>query len=92
MSRGTREVTGVRRVPLSFQVVDHEINASTHVVEFQGELDLYTAPGFGERLHEVIDAGKSQVVVDLSRAPFIDSTGLVVLVADSSGSEAEVAP
>lgn len=65
---------------MNFHIHDEEINAETHVIELGGEVDLYTAPEFKERMVQVIDGGKKQVVVDLSKATFIDSTTLGVLV------------
>jgi anti-sigma B factor antagonist len=65
---------------VNFQISDQEIDADTHVIELGGEIDLYTAPEFKERMAEIIDEGKTRVVVDLSQATFIDSTTLGVLV------------
>ena len=65
---------------MNFHVADQEIDADTHVIELGGEVDLYTAPEFKERMVKVIDGGKKRVVVDLSKATFIDSTTLGVLV------------
>jgi anti-sigma B factor antagonist len=65
---------------LNFQLSDHEVDSETHVIELGGEIDLYTAPEFKERMAEIIDEGKTRVVVDLSDATFIDSTTLGVLV------------
>ena len=65
---------------MNFHIEDHEIDAATHVIELGGEVDLYTAPEFKERMVQVIEQGKKQVVVDLSKATFIDSTTLGVLV------------
>jgi len=65
---------------LNFHVADQEIDADTHVIELGGEVDLYTAPEFKERMVKIIDGGKKRVVVDLSKATFIDSTTLGVLV------------
>jgi anti-sigma B factor antagonist len=65
---------------LNFQLSDHEVDSETHVIELGGEIDLYTAPEFKERMAEIIDEGKTRVVVDLSQATFIDSTTLGVLV------------
>ena len=50
------------------------------MIELGGEVDLYTAPEFKERMVELIEYGKKQIVVDLSKATFIDSTTLGVLV------------
>ncbi len=65
---------------MNFHIKDEEIDAQTHVISLGGEIDLYTAPEFKERLVELIDAGKNHIVVDLSEATFIDSTTLGVLV------------
>jgi anti-sigma B factor antagonist len=65
---------------VNFQINDEEIDSTTHVIELGGEVDLYTAPEFKERLVELIESGKKQIVVDLSQATFIDSTTLGVLV------------
>jgi anti-sigma B factor antagonist len=65
---------------VNFHIDDESIDAETHVIELGGEVDLYTAPEFKERLVEVIEDGKKQLVVDLSKATFIDSTTLGVLV------------
>ncbi len=65
---------------MNFHINDEEIDAETHVIELGGEVDLYTAPEFKERMVKVIEEGKKRVVVDLSEATFIDSTTLGVLV------------
>jgi anti-sigma B factor antagonist len=71
---------GGREGTVNFQIKDEEVNAETHVIELGGEVDLYTAPEFKERLVQLIEDGKKQLVVDLSDATFIDSTTLGVLV------------
>jgi anti-sigma B factor antagonist len=65
---------------VNFHIEDQEIDADTHVIELGGEIDLYTAPEFKERMIQLIDAGKKRIVVDLTKATFIDSTTLGVLV------------
>jgi anti-sigma B factor antagonist len=65
---------------VNFQIKDQEIDGQTHVIELGGEVDLYTAPEFKERMVELIESGKKRIVVDLSDATFIDSTTLGVLV------------
>lgn len=65
---------------MNFHIADEQIDDQTHVIELGGEIDLYTAPEFKERMVELIDAGKKHIVVDLSTATFIDSTTLGVLV------------
>jgi len=67
-------------VTIDFRISDREIDSRTHLVELGGEVDLYTAPEFKERLSGVIESGKQRLVVDLSQTTFIDSTTLGVLV------------
>lgn len=50
------------------------------VLEVGGEVDVYTAPRLRERLVEMVDEGARDVIVDLGRVEFLDSTGLGVLV------------
>jgi anti-sigma B factor antagonist len=65
---------------VNFHIKDEEVDAETQVIELAGEIDLYTAPEFKERMVELIEDGKKRIVVDLSEATFIDSTTLGVLV------------
>src|SRR5437763_16964954 len=51
------------------------------VLAVRGEVDVYTAPRFRERLIELVSEGKHKIVIDLEGADFLDSTGLGVLVA-----------
>jgi len=50
------------------------------VLSVRGEVDVYTAPRFRERLIELVSEGKHRIVVDLEGVDFLDSTGLGVLV------------
>ncbi len=50
------------------------------VIEVGGEIDVYTAPKLRERIIELVDEGQYNLVVDLEKVEFLDSTGLGVLV------------
>jgi anti-sigma B factor antagonist len=50
------------------------------VLEVAGEIDVYTAPKLREKLIELVNEGSYQLVVDLEKVDFLDSTGLGVLV------------
>lgn len=54
--------------------------AGRRVLDVGGEIDVYTAPQLRERLVALVEDGARQIVVDLSRVEFLDSTGLGVLV------------
>jgi len=49
-------------------------------VSLVGELDLATVPTLDACLAELREAGFRQLIVDLSRLEFIDSTGLQLLL------------
>jgi anti-sigma B factor antagonist len=46
----------------------------------QGEIDMYTAPRLRELLIDLVSKGSYQLVVNLDKVGFLDSTGLGVLV------------
>ena len=50
------------------------------VVHVAGEIDVYTAPLLREVLDKQIAEGRTDLVVDLEKVTFMDSTGLGVLV------------
>ena len=50
------------------------------VLSVRGEVDVYTAPKFRERLIQLVSDGKHRIIVDLEGVDFLDSTGLGVLV------------
>jgi anti-sigma B factor antagonist len=53
---------------------------SVTVVHVEGEIDVYTAPLLREVLDKQVAAGRTDLVVDLEKVTFMDSTGLGVLV------------
>ena len=50
------------------------------LVRLQGRLDAASAPGLLARLNRAISEERTLFVIDLAEVPFIDSTGLGVLV------------
>ena len=66
---------------IDFEVSEQQIDGRTHVVAVRGEIDLFTAPEFKQRIAAAIDAGRSRIVVDLAQTTFIDSSSLGVLIA-----------
>ena len=65
---------------IAFGIEDRTIDDSTHVVAVTGEIDLFTAPEFKQRVSAPIDAGATHVIVDLTATTFIDSSSLGVLI------------
>jgi anti-sigma B factor antagonist len=50
------------------------------VVDVGGEIDIYTAPRLRELLIDLASKGSYQLVVNMEKVEFLDSTGLGVLV------------
>jgi anti-sigma B factor antagonist len=77
-SPGTSQASRLDAVPFA---VDHrEVDGDIGLVTVEGELDLSSAPNLKWALADTLGAGVRQIVVDLSRVTFIDSTALGVLV------------
>ncbi len=63
--------------------VDIEISETgpLAVVAPRGELDLAVADRLRRTLTDLVDRGKSRIVIDLAAVPYLDSSGLGALVA-----------
>lgn len=55
--------------------------AGRAVLTVAGDLDVQSAPQLRDRISELLDAGSTELVVDLRPAEFIDSSGLSAMVA-----------
>ena len=58
----------------------HYATDGIEVIDVQGEIDMYTAPRLRELLIDLVSKGHYQLVVNLDKVGFLDSTGLGVLV------------
>jgi anti-sigma B factor antagonist len=58
----------------------HHARDGIEVIDVQGEIDMYTAPRLRELLIDLVSKGSYQLVVNLDKVGFLDSTGLGVLV------------
>jgi anti-sigma B factor antagonist len=65
---------------IDFEIVDRKVDDDTHVIAVSGEIDLFTAPEFKQRVMAPIAAGVEHVIVDLTETAFIDSSSLGVLI------------
>ena len=58
----------------------HHAKDGIEVIDIRGEIDIYTAPRLRELLIDLVSKGSCQLVVNLDKVGFLDSTGLGVLV------------
>ncbi len=50
------------------------------LIVLSGEVDVYSAPKLREAIKGLVDQGRNNIIVDLEKVDFLDSTGLGVLV------------
>jgi anti-sigma B factor antagonist len=58
----------------------HHAQDGIEVIDVHGEIDMYTAPRLRELLIDLVSKASYQLVVNLDKVGFLDSTGLGVLV------------
>ncbi len=63
-----------------FAVESSTVDDAVALITLRGEVDIYTAPRFKERLLAALDDGARGLVIDLSGVTFIDSTALGVMI------------
>ena len=82
----------------AFTITEDAGNDGVHVIRVGGYVDFDAAPHLKRFVGERIEQGRRKVVIDLSGAGFIDSTGIGVLVGalkklrETGGSLAVVCP
>jgi anti-anti-sigma factor len=53
---------------------------SSNIFTPEGAIDLHVSPEMRTSLRAIIDEKPKRLVVDLSRVPFVDSSGIAVLI------------
>ena len=65
---------------MNLEVHTRRIDTHTAIVEFAGEMDVYTTPKAKAAMLELLEQGYNHLVVNLQRTDYLDSTALGVLV------------
>ena len=65
---------------MSFKIHTHSGDDGVPVIKLEGEVDVYTAPQLKQQIIAVLEAGSRQIVVDLSKVDYLDSTALGVMI------------
>jgi anti-sigma B factor antagonist len=61
-------------------ITDGPLDATTHVIQPHGDVDLATAPNLKATLDAAIDTGARYVLMDFGDVGFVDSRGIDVLL------------
>jgi anti-sigma B factor antagonist len=67
----------VSEPPITIAITDH---GEWRVLHVHGELDVETAPILRNACSDAVSEGHGSLIIDLSDVPFIDSSGLSVLI------------
>lgn len=65
---------------MEFAVSHHREDQGDVVVDVAGEIDALNVPKLWDVLEPLIEGGDGNLVIDLSRVGFIDSTGIGVVI------------
>jgi anti-sigma B factor antagonist len=57
-----------------------EAQGDTYIVDLNGEIDVYTSPKVKDAIGDLIDKGHYNLIINLEKVRYIDSTGLGVLI------------
>jgi anti-sigma B factor antagonist len=63
-----------------FDVVEAPLEPSGSIVALRGDIDLATAPGLRQRLHTLVEAGTTRLLLDLRGVTFMDSVALATVL------------
>ena len=69
-------LNGRKRFPSHSGVAQHRPN----VLPLEGDIDLHVSPAVTESLNAMIKKKPERIVIDLSRATYIDSAGVAALI------------
>ena len=65
---------------MDIKVNVRESEGDAYVVDLTGEIDVYTSPKVKDAITELIDQEHYNLVINLEKVRYIDSTGLGVLI------------
>ena len=59
-------------------------NNDVVIMDINGEIDLYNAPDIKENIKNQMESGKTNIVINLDKVSYIDSSGIGVLISSLS--------
>lgn len=65
---------------MNFKMETRTVESKPPIIELEGEVDVYTAPQLKQQMISLLESGARDLVVDLTRVDYLDSTALGVLI------------
>ena len=59
-------------------------NGGIVILDIQGEIDLYNAPEIKDNIQKLIEAQKYNIIINLEKVSYIDSSGIGALISSLS--------
>ncbi|MDO8683456.1 MAG: STAS domain-containing protein [Armatimonadota bacterium] len=65
---------------MNFKINTRSLSPDIPLIELEGEVDVYTAPQLKQQMISLLEEGKIEMVVDLTKVEYLDSTALGILI------------
>ncbi len=65
---------------MNFKISTRSSKNEIPLIELEGEVDVYTAPQLKQQMLSFLDSGANEMVIDLTKVEYLDSTALGVLI------------
>lgn len=65
---------------MNFKMETRTVESKPPIIELEGEVDVYTAPQLKQQMINLLESGAKELVVDLTKVDYLDSTALGVLI------------
>jgi len=65
---------------VNFNIDTYNMESGVPVITLEGEVDVYTAPQLKQQMIGLLESGAKQVIIDLTKVEYFDSTALGVLI------------
>lgn len=65
---------------MNFRMDMRTLEEELPLIELEGEVDVYTAPQLKQQMINLLESGAKEMVVDLTKVDYLDSTALGVLI------------
>ncbi|MCE5314349.1 MAG: STAS domain-containing protein [Armatimonadota bacterium] len=65
---------------MNFKIDVRTMEEELPIIELEGEVDVYTAPQLKQQIINILESNAKELVVDLTKVDYLDSTALGVLI------------